>query len=142
MSATDYEQELAQTSGVLLKTWAQPHSIEVENGAVAAMTFEYTRNDEQDQLVGTGEVFQIPADMVFKAIGQRFVPPQGLENETTGLKYAGNRFEVDDNRRTSLPDVYAGGDCIPGQDLTVAAVQDGKLAAEAINTVLQEKASG
>ena len=32
-------------------------------------------------------------------------------------------------RRTSLACVYAGGDCVPGADLTVAAVQDGKIAA-------------
>jgi glutamate synthase (NADPH/NADH) small chain len=38
--------------------------------------------------------------------------------------------------RTSLPGVYAGGDCVAGVDLTVAAVQDGKRAAEAINAFL------
>jgi len=32
--------------------------------------------------------------------------------------------------------VFAGGDCIPGVDLTVAAVQDGKIAAEAIHREL------
>ena len=30
-------------------------------------------------------------------------------------------------------DVWAGGDCVAGRDLTVVAVQDGKLAAESIN---------
>ena len=39
-------------------------------------------------------------------------------------------------RRTSLPDVYAGGDCVAGVDLTVVAVQDGKIAAEAIHRQL------
>jgi glutamate synthase (NADPH/NADH) small chain len=29
--------------------------------------------------------------------------------------------------------VYAGGDCVPGTDLTVSAVEDGKRAAEAIH---------
>ena len=43
------------------------------------------------------------------------------------------RIVVDADRRTSLPDVYAGGDCVAGADLTVVAVQDGKLAAAAIH---------
>jgi glutamate synthase (NADPH/NADH) small chain len=37
--------------------------------------------------------------------------------------------------------VYAGGDCVaPGQDLTVQAVQHGKLAALAIHHDIQSKA--
>jgi glutamate synthase (NADPH/NADH) small chain len=41
---------------------------------------------------------------------------------------------VDAQFRTSLAGVYAGGDCVaPGQDLTVQAVQHGKLAAKAIH---------
>jgi glutamate synthase (NADPH/NADH) small chain len=35
-----------------------------------------------------------------------------------------------------LPRVFAGGDCIAGPDLTVQAVQDGKIAAEAIHHML------
>ena len=38
------------------------------------------------------------------------------------------------NSKTSLDGVWAGGDCIDGgEDLTVSAVQDGKLAAIAID---------
>jgi glutamate synthase (NADPH/NADH) small chain len=47
------------------------------------------------------------------------------------------RIAVDGERRTSLPDVWAGGDCIEGPDLTVSAVQDGKLAAHAIDRYLR-----
>jgi len=47
---------------------------------------------------------------------------------------------VDDNRKTSLPDVWAGGDCINGgEDLTVCAVQDGKLAALDIDRFLRQQ---
>ncbi|MDA4635822.1 hypothetical protein NZA98_32870, partial [Escherichia coli] len=56
------------------------------------------------------------------------------------------RISVDADRRTSIPGIWAGGDCIAGsQDLTVAAVQDGKLAAESIHRALTqqpEKVSG
>ena len=61
--------------------------------------------------------------MIFKAIGQTFVP----EPMQDAIVLDGGRIKVDDERRTSLPDVWAGGDCAAGgQDLTVAAVEDGK----------------
>ena len=44
---------------------------------------------------------------------------------------------MDEHLRTSIPGVYAGGDCTSlGQDLTVQAVQHGKLAAQAIHAQL------
>jgi glutamate synthase (NADPH/NADH) small chain len=50
------------------------------------------------------------------------------------------RIAVDDNRKTSLPDVWAGGDCVNGgEDLTVYAVQDGKMAAIDIDRFLRRQ---
>ena len=47
------------------------------------------------------------------------------------------RIRVDDARRTSLNNVWAGGDCIVGgKDLTVTAVEDGKVAARSIHAYL------
>ena len=47
------------------------------------------------------------------------------------------RIAVNEERQTSLPDVWAGGDCVAGgEDLTVAAVEDGKVAARAIHRLL------
>ena len=47
---------------------------------------------------------------------------------------------MDDERRTSLPGVWAGGDCVAGgSDLTVSAVQDGKLAALSIDRFLKDE---
>ena len=49
------------------------------------------------------------------------------------------RLAVDEHRRTSLADVWAGGDCVEGgEDLTVSAVEDGKIAARAIDQFLTE----
>jgi dihydropyrimidine dehydrogenase (NAD+) subunit PreT len=40
-------------------------------------------------------------------------------------------------RRTSVPKIWAGGDCIAGgEDLTVVSVEDGKIAAESIHQAL------
>ena len=56
---------------------------------------------------------------------------------TGGIELQGGRIRVDAERRTTLPLVWAGGDCVAGgQDLTVAAVEDGKIAAESIHRAL------
>ncbi|TIS74060.1 MAG: dihydropyrimidine dehydrogenase, partial [Mesorhizobium sp.] len=49
----------------------------------------------------------------------------------------GGRIKVDVEGRTSLPNVWAGGDCIfGGDDLTVSAVAQGRDAAESIHRAL------
>ena len=95
-----------------------------------------TRLDEDGRLIGTGESMTLPADKVFKAIGQTFVPAP-LDGAAASIKLEGGRIAVDQERRTSMPGVWAGGDCVAGgEDLTVAAAQDGKLAAESIHRAL------
>jgi len=86
--------------------------------------------------VPTGETYVLPADMVLKAVGQVFVAEPLGDGDDLALAVSDGRIAVDAERRTSLPGVYAGGDCVAGVDLTVAAVQDGKLAAEAILSFL------
>jgi glutamate synthase (NADPH/NADH) small chain len=135
MSATDFEQQVAQTNGVLIKTWAQPSRILVSDGNVTGIEFEYTANTEQGKLAGTGKRFTLPADQVFKAIGQHFIPLPFRDSEMPEM--SGSRIQTDAQCMTSLEGVWAGGDCIAGQDLTVAAVQDGKVAAHSIHEYLK-----
>jgi dihydropyrimidine dehydrogenase (NAD+) subunit PreT len=139
MGATGFEQDLAQTNGVVIRHWAKPVGIEGENGSAVEMTFEATQLDGNNRLEGTGATFTLTADQVFKAIGQTFdeTPIQGA----AAPDVSGGRIVVDDERKTSLHDVYAGGDCVEGQDLTVSAVEDGKIAAEAIHQQLIKGAS-
>lgn len=136
MGATDVEQAFAQTNGVLIKTWANPHRLIIDNSGVKGVSFEYTRKNDRGQLTGIGEFFSLEADQVFKAIGQRFDPEVFDSDESPVIE--NGRIKVDNERRTSLSGVWAGGDCIAGRDLTVVAVQDGKLAAESINRELME----
>jgi dihydropyrimidine dehydrogenase (NAD+) subunit PreT len=134
MGATTFEQEFAQTSGVLIKTWASPQKINADEHGVSSVTFEYTTKDDDGRLIGTGEYFELEADQVFKAIGQHF--DESVLQADTCPEIENGRIRVDEERRTSLPRVWAGGDCVAGKDLTVVAVQDGKLAAESINKEL------
>ncbi|WP_040441157.1 NAD(P)-dependent oxidoreductase [Roseibium aggregatum] len=132
MNASEYEQQLAQTSGVRIMTWAQPKGLVGENGAITAIELERTQ-EQNGALTGTGEVITLPADMVFKAVGQTLVQADLGD----ALTLERGRIVVDADRKTSLADVWAGGDCVlGGEDLTVAAVEDGKIAAESINAAL------
>ena len=140
MGATDFEQEVAQTNGVLIKTWATPERILAEDEGVTGVRFEYTENDERGRLTGTGETFDLPADQVYKAIGQHFDESPMNADDCPDLDRG--RIIVDERRRTSLENVWAGGDCVAGQDLTVVAVQDGKIAAESIHEFLLGNQNG
>ncbi len=118
MSATTEEQAWARENGVAIRTHASPVALLGEAGHVTGVRFA----------TAEGEAIVLPADMVLKAIGQVLEPPPDLPAIAAG------RIVADAlTRETSLPGVYAGGDCVAGLDLTVRAVQDGKLAAEAIH---------
>jgi glutamate synthase (NADPH/NADH) small chain len=126
MSATTVEQDWAKTNGVTIRHWSTPVRIVADGGHAAAL--EIARPD--------GSTETLAADLILKAIGQRFVPPDGVD-----LAMSGGRIAVDPaTGATSLPGVYAGGDCIPGPDLTVHCVRDGKRSAAAIHALLTEGA--
>ena len=131
MNASGFEQDLAASKGVIIRHWLAPKKIIARDGRVAGIEVEYTELSE-GRLVGTGETGVIATDQVFKAIGQTF-EASGLGS----LAMDGGRIVVDADGRTSLPGVWAGGDCVVGgEDLTVAAVANGRDAAESINRAL------
>jgi len=134
MGATGYEQHVAQTNGVLILTQAQPHRILANDDQLSGVEFEYTTYDASGKLIGTGETFVLAADQLFKAIGQKLDAAPLDTGEIPEL--INGRIKVDEYQHTSLPDVWAGGDCTPGKDLTVTAVQDGKIAALSIDEYL------
>lgn len=132
MNASEFEQQLAQTHGVSIITNWQPAAIQVQDGAVSAVEFERTQTNN-GALSGTGETRQWPCDQLLLAIGQGF----NLQNVLNGLTFEKGRIQTDEYGKTSQSGVWAGGDCVShGDDLTVSAVQAGKLAAESIHTTL------
>lgn len=78
-----------------------------------------------------GSEFFLDADQVVKAIGQQ---KPSLASQLK-LKTEKGFIQVSAQFETSVPGVYAGGDCIRarGAASTVMAVQDGKLAARSIH---------
>ena len=89
------------------------------------------------KIFNTGKTIQLEADVLFKAIGQTLLTEQ-LGDLNESLKLENGKLAVSKDKKTTLDKVWAGGDCISdGEDLTVSAVQDGKLAAESINKHFQ-----
>ncbi|NBA93394.1 NAD(P)-dependent oxidoreductase [Pseudomonas sp. R5(2019)] len=137
MGATEHEQAIARDNQVRLLTWARPEQVLLNDaGQVRGMRFARTRLVD-GRLQDTGETFELAADAIFKAIGQTFDDGALIDSLARSLARDGDRLQVDEQLRTSVPGIYAGGDCTAlGQDLTVQAVQHGKLAAEAIHAQL------
>ncbi|MBC3409961.1 NAD(P)-dependent oxidoreductase [Pseudomonas sp. SWRI51] len=137
MGATAHEQDIAKHDQVRLHTWARPDAVLLDDqGRVCGMRFARTQ-PVAGGLQDTGETFELAADAIFKAIGQRFDEASLSDPLAAQLGRDGERLRVDAQLRTNLAGVYAGGDCTAlGQDLTVQAVQHGKLAAEAIHAQL------
>jgi glutamate synthase (NADPH/NADH) small chain len=132
LSASGYEQDWAQTHGVKIRHWATPKEVLAQGGAVTGVRFA-TTSQANGKLVETDESFTLPADMVLRAIGQTFV----AEPVGAAIALESGRIRTDDDGRTSHPKVWAGGDCrYGGRDLTVEAVEHGKVAARSIDAAL------
>ena len=132
MSASVHEQQWAQHNGVSIRHWAAPQEVLGEGGQLSGVRFVHTAL-RQGQLVETGECFTLPADMLLRAIGQTYLP----EPVGPAVTLRQGRIATDEQGRTSVAGVWAGGDCrFGGRDLTVEAVQDGKLAARSIHVAL------
>jgi dihydropyrimidine dehydrogenase (NAD+) subunit PreT len=141
MNASEFEQDLATANGVVIRHWVQPKRVIAEGGTVAGIELEYTRMVD-GRLAATGETLVVPADQVFRAIGQQF-EPSALNGSGPAIELEGGRIRVDAEGRTSLAKVWAGGDCVrAGEDLTVAAVAAGRDAAESMHRALSHPTGG
>jgi glutamate synthase (NADPH/NADH) small chain len=135
MNASEFEQDLAAANGVTIRHWLQPKRVLADDGKVTGIEMEYTAIVD-GRLAGTGETLLLAADQVFKAIGQSF-EGAALNGSGARMELENGRIRVDAEGRTSMPRVWAGGDCIlGGDDLTVSAVAQGRDAAESIHRTL------
>ncbi|MFT6650064.1 NAD(P)-dependent oxidoreductase [Pseudophaeobacter arcticus] len=129
MGASRFEQDLAASKGVTLMFNVMPKAIH-GNGAAAEIELEYTQV-EDGRVRGTGETVRLAAEQVYKAIGQ------SLQGQPDAVALEGGKIMVDATGRTSVANVWAGGDCASGgEDLTVTAVAEGRDAAMDIHTSL------
>jgi len=85
-----------------------------------------------------GSEFQIEVDAVVIAIGNVANPLIRQTTPTLEFNKWGN-IVVDENCKTSLEGVYAGGDIVLGDATVILAMGQGRIAAAAINKYLAEK---
>ncbi|MEK7856789.1 MAG: NAD(P)-dependent oxidoreductase [Acidobacteriota bacterium] len=128
-SAYDYELELARKDGVEFVWQAAPIGIlsDADYTRVTGLQCEMTD--------GTLKLFDIPCDMVIKAVGQQnmrhfFEKVANVDIDDKG------RVVVNEQMQSSNPKIFAGGDCVNGGREAVDAAQMGKLAAQGIHKEL------
>jgi dihydropyrimidine dehydrogenase (NAD+) subunit PreT len=136
MTAYPHEYDFVKREGVTVLFLTQPVKVHAENGAVKALECVRmelggvdTSGRASAQPVAGSNVL-LPADQVVKAIGQEKLSLAAQLH----LRVENGFIGVDPNLETSVPGIFAGGDCVRvrGSASTVMAVQDGKLAARAI----------
>ena len=137
MSASKAEQEWAQTNGVVMHQWLAPVEIVGTNGHASAVRFaEQALVD--GKLAATGREITWEADVVLKAIGQTLGNPVLGQ---AGFTLQDGRIATDEDGKTNIDGVWAGGDCrAGGLDLTVEAVEHGKVSAKAIHAQISAAA--
>jgi dihydropyrimidine dehydrogenase (NAD+) subunit PreT len=139
MPASGHEQDWAQRHGVAIREWSVPRSLDLHDGRIEGVSFAEVR-DLNGRLEATGKHWTLEADTVLKAIGQTLVL---ADASLATIALREGRIAVDEEGRTSLPDVWAGGDCTyGGRDLTVEAVEHGKIAAHSIDRALGFRRAG
>jgi len=87
----------------------------------------------------SGEVIELEADIVLSAVGV----VANLENiglEENGIKTEKGKVVTDKYQQTSVPGIYAIGDCIPGPALAHVASKEGIIAAEHIGFTEKKQA--
>ncbi len=128
-SAYDYELELARKDGVEFIWQSAPIGILSDSDYKKVTGLQCEKTD------GTLKLFDIPCDMVIKAVGQQkmrsfFENVAGVATDEKG------RVVVNVQMQTSNSKIFAGGDCSNGGKEAVDAAQMGKLAAQGIHQSL------
>jgi glutamate synthase (NADPH/NADH) small chain len=145
MPAYDYEYELAKRDGVQFEWLTAPVAI-LGASAVRGLRCVRMRLGEPDGRGRrapeplSGSEFEMPVDMVIAAVGQE--KRAAWLARIDDLRLDGGRVVVDPaTGMTSLPGLFAGGDCVNGGREVVNAVAEGKLAAHGIDGWLRARAS-
>ncbi len=137
MPAHPKEIEEAAHEGIQFHFLAAPKEVLVEDGRVAGLVCQrmtlgdFDRSGRRRPVPVEGAEFTLDVETVIPAIGQQI--------ETTYLDEEVEKGKVRVDRRTlstSLPHVFAGGDCTAGPMTVVDAIADGHRAAQAIHSYL------
>ena len=143
MPAFDYEYELAQRDGVVFQWLTAPVKV-LGNDVVEGLRCVRMTLGEPDERGRArpqplpGSEFDLDVDMVIGAIGQEKL--LGFLSTVDGLQLDNGRVAVDTaTGMTSVPGLFAGGDCANGGMEVVNAVAEGKHAAQGIDRFVRSR---
>ncbi|MDE5733529.1 MAG: NADPH-dependent glutamate synthase [Duncaniella sp.] len=146
MPARIEEVEHAKEEGVEFLTLCNPvEYLADENGRVCRMRIQRMELGEPDAsgrrspVPVEGAIEEIPADMVIVSVGVS--PNPIIPNAFAGLEVSRRgTIEVDgETMRSSMPDIWAGGDIVRGGATVILAMGDGRRAARAMHAALSAR---
>ncbi|MBN1649416.1 MAG: NADPH-dependent glutamate synthase [Spirochaetales bacterium] len=144
MPARVEEVEHAKEEGIIFQLLRSPTAISGnEKGRVKSMTVQKYELGEPDEsgrrrpVPVKGSEYEVEVDTVIVAIGNGSNPL--IEQTTPGLETNkwGN-IVADENGKTSMDRVYAGGDIVLGAATVILAMGEGRKAAASINRMLSQ----
>lgn len=145
MPARHEEVEHAKAEGIEFMTLHNPIEYHAdENGRVKEAVLQVMTLGEPDEsgrrspVPVEGKTITVPADMVVVAVGVS--PNPIIPKSVAGLEVSRKgTIVVDDNMRSSLPVLYAGGDIVRGGATVILAMSDGRKAAASMHAALAGK---
>lgn len=142
MPAALEEIEEAETEGIIMHAGLGPHRVLGRDGKVVGLEclktkYVFDANHRFNPAFYENSETQFACDTIILSIGQApnldfLTPEDGVQISPRGLIQV-NR----DNLMTSVPGIFAGGDCVFGPRLIIDSVGDGKRAAVGIDEFLR-----
>jgi glutamate synthase (NADPH/NADH) small chain len=137
----------AEDEGVTFEWLAAPKAVHSNEAGVTSVLAARMRLGEADasgrqspEEVAGGE-FDVPADLVIKALGFDPENVQTLFDEPALKVSRWGTIRADAiTGETSIPNVFAAGDIVRGASLVVWAIKDGREAAEHMHTAMRKQA--
>jgi NADPH-dependent glutamate synthase beta subunit-like oxidoreductase/ferredoxin len=141
LPAYSYEVDEAENEGIIMHHSKGPKSIYGDNGGVKAVetldvasVFDHEGRFNPKFIPNSEETFS--ADTVILAIGQMVDLSAFEKDSELEITKRGTIFVDQETLATSIPGVYAGGDCVFGPRIIIDAIADGRRAAESISRYL------
>lgn len=142
MPAFETDKEEAREEGVEMVFQAAPMRVKTSKSGVVALECVKTRPGKEDAsgrrepMPIEGSLFSIKCGMVVKALGE--TPDlAGIEGEVELSRSRG--IGIGDDFATSVPGVFAGGDCAGGQGTVGDAIWAGRRAANAMAAYIEKR---
>jgi glutamate synthase (NADPH/NADH) small chain len=130
--ARAHEVTHAKEEGAKFKFLLNPvEIIPDKKGRVAKIKFEIMKSsDTEENISPTGKFKNIASDTVIVAIGQK--PNYSALKGTVVATDGKNRIKINERCETSVPGIYAAGDCVIGSATVVQAIDQARKAALSI----------